>query len=75
MKSKLKLKNRKKSEATPEFLKKTVINDVTDSDQTSPDNSIDNNDDNDEEMITDMIRRNISHLSDQHEASNIRKIF
>lgn len=66
MKSKLKLKSRKKSEATPEFLKKTAINDVSDSEQTSSQDSPDNGSNN-EETICHQIRRNILQLSSTHE--------
>ena len=66
MRSKLKLKNRKKSKATEGFLKKSLINDV-DSEQTSPDNN--DSDDQHEDLVCEKIRDNLIQLVNNHQAS------
>ena len=68
MKSKLKLKSRKKSEATPEFLKKEVINDC-DSDSTS----LENNEDC-AHITCEELCRNITNLASTHQVECVKSI-
>ena len=70
MKSKLKLKNRKKSEATPEFLnkEKNCFIDDCDSDVTSQDNNENENDDNhNDQTKSEQIRSNITDLANNYQ--------
>ena len=66
MKSKLKLKNRKKSEATPEFLNKEIIDDC-DSDVTSNENNEINENKENDQTRSEQIRSNITDLANNHQ--------
>jgi len=72
MRSKLKLKNRKKSKATEGFLKKSLINDVDSEQQTSPDNN--DSDDQHENLVCEKIRDNLIQLINNHQLLRLNLI-